>query len=336
MTQLNRVLAMAALCLPITTHAQTPMVAVPLAPAPAAAAVDAAPGKSARLTKVMISPDIPPEKQKIKVGTICLFGGEPVNFGTERTLNLERYEGLFSATLRKRGYEVINRTADPFEGEGVSDTADFLVGATIRPQSVEMCDSVDGQKGRTTITVEWKIFDRSRRTVVETITTEGSGFQLKFNERGLVQMLDDSFVAALNAVADQGTLTKYLGPPAVQATTPPAPVVVSSPTMAAAPAAAQPAAAQPATVVVNSPTMAAAPSAAQPAAAQPPAAQPPAAPMAATPTPVVLSNVGPPKRQAKTQSGFCYDVPRGYAGTGSARAPILTAASPACHELAGK
>jgi hypothetical protein len=42
---------------------------------------------------------------------------------------------------------------------------------------------------------------------------------------------------------------------------------------------------------------------------------------------------GPPKRTAKTRSGFCYEVTRGYAGTGSIARPALTSATPACYEL---
>jgi hypothetical protein len=42
---------------------------------------------------------------------------------------------------------------------------------------------------------------------------------------------------------------------------------------------------------------------------------------------------GPPKRKAKTRSGFCYEVPKGYAGTGSITRPAITSATPACYQL---
>lgn len=44
-------------------------------------------------------------------------------------------------------------------------------------------------------------------------------------------------------------------------------------------------------------------------------------------------DLGPPKRPARTASGFCYDVPRGYAGTGSLKNPVINAAKPACWQL---
>lgn len=45
------------------------------------------------------------------------------------------------------------------------------------------------------------------------------------------------------------------------------------------------------------------------------------------------SAVGPPRRPAKTESGFCYDVPRGYTGLGSVDKPALTSSTPACYQL---
>ena len=46
-----------------------------------------------------------------------------------------------------------------------------------------------------------------------------------------------------------------------------------------------------------------------------------------------VAMVGPPKRKAKTKSGYCYEVQRGYAGTGSLSKPTITDATPACYEL---
>ncbi len=40
-----------------------------------------------------------------------------------------------------------------------------------------------------------------------------------------------------------------------------------------------------------------------------------------------------PVRQADTPSGYCYDVPRNYAGTGSVRAPTTGRLAPACWQI---
>ena len=47
----------------------------------------------------------------------------------------------------------------------------------------------------------------------------------------------------------------------------------------------------------------------------------------------VPMNAGPIKRPAKTKSGFCYDVPRNYVGSGSLNRPALTTYTPACWQL---
>jgi hypothetical protein len=66
----------------------------------------------------------------------------------------------------------------------------------------------------------------------------------------------------------------------------------------------------------------------------------PAQPLAVAVTPVgsaapatAVAAVGPTMLVSKTPSGFCYDVPRGYAGLGTAEKPALTSATPACWEV---
>ena len=60
-----------------------------------------------------------------------------------------------------------------------------------------------------------------------------------------------------------------------------------------------------------------------------------AAPMYAYPSNQGYSQ-GPAKRPARSPSGFCYDVPKSYAGTGSVSKPAITSATPACYELLEK
>jgi hypothetical protein len=52
--------------------------------------------------------------------------------------------------------------------------------------------------------------------------------------------------------------------------------------------------------------------------------------------PVAAVPPGPPRAIANTQSGFCLDVPKGYAGTGSAASPMVTTAMPACSSIGRK
>ncbi|NIJ31839.1 hypothetical protein [Sphingomonas oligoaromativorans] len=170
--------------------------------------------KSAQLSKIVINPDIPKANQHVKSGSICLWAGSPINFGSqERTLNYERFDRLFSTALNAHGFKAIAKSADMFEGEGNSAKPDFLVGATLRPQTVNVCDSIGGLKGAIAISVEWQIYDRSKQQVVETVTTEGTGQSLKFQASGLNLIIDQAFSAAAVALISQGVIQKYLGTP---------------------------------------------------------------------------------------------------------------------------
>lgn len=170
--------------------------------------------KSVQLSRVVLNPHISRENQRVKSGTICLFSGDPLNFGNEeRTLNHEHFERLFSATMSARRFNVVARSLSLFEGEGNSPPADFLVGAIVRPQSVDICESVSGQKGTLSLSVEWQLYDRSRQEVVETVTTQGSGRVERFQTNGLSVMTDLAFSANLNALIDRGVIQRHLGNP---------------------------------------------------------------------------------------------------------------------------
>ncbi|MGV3769013.1 MAG: hypothetical protein ACO1NM_03165 [Sphingobium phenoxybenzoativorans] len=171
--------------------------------------------KTVQLSKVLINPDISAENQHVKVGTICLFAGPALNFGSgERTLNYERFERLFTATIKEQGYNAVAKSSDLFEGQGTSPKPDFLIGATFRPTYVKICDSIDGQKGSILAEVSWQIFDVSKQQVVESAKTEGRGDLAKFKQDGLNFMYDQSFINSIKDLIATGFFDKYLGKPA--------------------------------------------------------------------------------------------------------------------------
>ncbi|HUD27966.1 MAG TPA: hypothetical protein VMQ93_03780, partial [Novosphingobium sp.] len=174
----------------------------------------AAPTKAIQLSKVIINPDIPAASQRVKVGTVCLFSGPPLAFGAgERTLNLERFERIFEKSMTDGHFTVVAKASNMFEGEGNTPGAAFLVGATLGPQQVNICDSIDGQKGTIAVSVEWQLYDRDKHEVVETVTTEGTGQVAKFDQSGLGVMFDAAFTDSLAALIQKGVLQKYVGLP---------------------------------------------------------------------------------------------------------------------------
>lgn len=169
------------------------------------------PVKAVQLSKVVFSPDASKLTQKVKVGTICLFSGSPLNFGSQdRTANFERFERLFDATMQKNGFTVIAKSSNLFEGADDGPNADFLIGATFRPETINICDSASGVKGSVGVVVEWQVYDRAKKQVVETVTTKGMGERLKFDRTGLAGMFDDAFTNALTALIELGVVKKHL------------------------------------------------------------------------------------------------------------------------------
>ncbi|MCH7627726.1 MAG: hypothetical protein IH997_03305 [Proteobacteria bacterium] len=167
-----------------------------------------------QLSKVILNPQIAKENQHVKVGTICLLAGSPLDFGsTERTASYERFERLFAEVMKAKGFSVQEKSANLFEENSSGESADFLMGATFQPASVTMCDSVNGQKGAISISVEWQIYDRTQKKVVEIIKSAGKGERAKFDQDGLNGMINDAFKDSLNAMVDQGKVQKYLGAP---------------------------------------------------------------------------------------------------------------------------
>lgn len=179
-----------------------------------AATMASAQTRPIQFSKLVLDPDAAPVTQRVKVGTICLMSGGPLNFGTrERSLDAERYERLFNQTLSDLHFAVVAKSADMFEGESRGPQPEYLIGGKVHPTAVNICDSVNGQKGSISISVEWQIFDRSKREVVETIVTQGTGQLPKFNTDGINVMLDTAFKESLKILAEKGVLQKYVGIP---------------------------------------------------------------------------------------------------------------------------
>ena len=190
--------------------------------------------RSAQLSKVILDTETGEIQGKLKGGTLCVFPRKIDVPKEKKTQNYERYDTVFSAEMKARGFSVVTSSSDLFAGEGDKEKADFLIGAVMRPATLNICSSVNGEKGDITMSVDWQIYDRKAQKVVATITTTGHAAQEKFARDGLTTMWNQSFAANLDALIDGGAVERYLGapvPPPPGAVPPPAPV---------APAAARP------------------------------------------------------------------------------------------------
>jgi hypothetical protein len=177
------------------------------------AVADDAPIKSVQLSKILLDTETIQATGKIKGGTLCVFPSDVKLEKVKKTEDYERYDVIFSDKVKGRGYKVVTTSQDLFAGQDLDKSADFLIGATVRPEAINVCSSVNGVKGTVTLQVEWQIYDRGAQKVVETTTFPGTGNQLKFSVNGYTDIWNSAFADSLTKLMQAGTLKKYTGEP---------------------------------------------------------------------------------------------------------------------------
>lgn len=183
-------------------------IAKPVETAPAAAAKAA---KTFQLSKVLLDTKTKQVQGKIKGGTMCVFPSKIDIAGTTTTEDYERYDNLFSEKMKERNFAIITTSQELFAGATGDDKSDFLIGATLRPDTLNVCSSVSGVKGTLLLDVEWQIFDQAKRQVVETITTTAQSEIPKFDVNGYTELWNRAFLVNLDALIEQGIIAKYSG-----------------------------------------------------------------------------------------------------------------------------
>lgn len=170
--------------------------------------------KSVQLSKVILDTETNEIKGKLKGGTLCVFPSKLPIIKEKKSENYERYDQRFSEKMKANGFNVITTSADLFATDDDKNKADFLIGATIRPDILNICSSVNGMKGNVDLTIEWQIYDRSAKKVVVTTTTSGHGVQEKFARDELKGMWDQAFLESLVALTRQDAVQAFIGKPA--------------------------------------------------------------------------------------------------------------------------
>ncbi|MEP9357581.1 hypothetical protein [Sphingomonas sp. KR3-1] len=167
-------------------------------------------GKTVQLSKVVMDTETP-IKGKIKGGTLCVFPSKWKLNGEKKTQDYERFDRLFSERMKARGFAPITTSADMFAGASDQNKADYLFGATVKPDTINLCSSVNGEKGDMILIVDWQVYDRAAQKVVATTTTTATSRQEKFSHQGLTAMFDQAFVANLDVLVEEGKVEPYIG-----------------------------------------------------------------------------------------------------------------------------
>lgn len=175
---------------------------------PASASVSApiAAAKTFQLSKVVLDTETKEVVARVKGGNWCVFPSDVKLQREKKTQDYERFDNLFTAKLKERGFKVVSTSNDMFAEEGDKNKADYLIGATLRPTAMNICSSVKGYKGDVSIDVDWQIYDRAAGKVVSTITTSGQGIQAQFANDGERLMINQAFTANLAALIEKGAI----------------------------------------------------------------------------------------------------------------------------------
>ena len=178
--------------------------------ASASAAIAQQPAKTLQLSKVVLDTESSELVARVKGGTLCVFPSNVKIPKEKKTQDYERFDNLFTESIKAHGMTVVSTSSDMFADADDSGKGDYLIGVILRPTAMNLCSSVNGEKGDVSITAEWQVFDRAAGKIVETVTTSAVGSQVKFAGDGQKQMINQAFTANLSAFLDKGVLQKYV------------------------------------------------------------------------------------------------------------------------------
>lgn len=192
--------------------------------------------KTVQLSKALLDKDAGPIKGDMRGGLWCISRG-PFKWNPNGgdILNYEKYDRLFQKELERDGYKAISTSEDLFaQANKDADTADFLVGATVSSDTMDICSAVGPvSKGTIILNIEFKIFDASKKIVVDTVKVVGSAKYEKFQPTTPDSLMYDAFTNGVYQLAASGKLNAYLGEPAVKLPAPPQSIYTNPPKPAA-------------------------------------------------------------------------------------------------------
>ncbi|MFC7500120.1 hypothetical protein ACFQRC_12895 [Enterovirga sp. GCM10030262] len=172
--------------------------------------------KTLQLSKVILDTETSEATARVKGGTLCVFPSTVTLPKEKKTQDYERFDNLFTGRMKSAGFTVVSTSSNMFASEDDKNKADYMIGVTLRPVSMNLCSSVNGYKCDYSVKAEWQIYDRADGKTVETLTTTGRGEQAKFAMNGLDQMLNAAFTAHLAALVETGVMQKYVQPTVAQ------------------------------------------------------------------------------------------------------------------------
>src|SRR4051812_30894929 len=117
--------------------------ALAVAMAPCAAEDLPPAAKTVQLSKVILDTESRPVAGKLKGGTLCVFPSkiEAILPKQKKSEDYERYDQLFAGKMTALGFHVVTVSANLFADDGDKNKADFLIGAVVHPDTLNVCSS---------------------------------------------------------------------------------------------------------------------------------------------------------------------------------------------------
>ena len=156
----------------------------------AAAAQTTAPApdnrKTTQLSKLYFDTQSAQTKGKMRTGLWCISHGAWKWSNPGRVLvHNDQFDFRFTQEMAQAGYRAVSHVQDMFDNSADGDTgANYLIGATMVPDTDDLCFSVDGVKGTVILNIEFKIYDTAAKAVVDTVPITGQARYEKFSTKG--------------------------------------------------------------------------------------------------------------------------------------------------------
>lgn len=139
-----------------------------------------------------------------QAGVLCIRHGD-INWrsGSKVNLTSEELADVFKEELEKNHWPVVGSTDDLFNGYDVSG-AELLVAAKVKSIHANICYPMAGfgdfssSKGAMRLSAEWQIYSPFTKSIIKTITTEGSTEVKEATSGGGDFLLADAFAIAVN------------------------------------------------------------------------------------------------------------------------------------------
>lgn len=110
----------------------------------------------------------------LQYGLACIGNLEGAEQYSQQTLYDQEYENAFQEEFAKAGYRIVNTagSADLFTGKK-QIPSDFHIAGVITKRKMNICSAILGTKGEASLTVEWQVWDNSKKAVVYVTTQKG-------------------------------------------------------------------------------------------------------------------------------------------------------------------